>query len=83
MPPIPNAEQWRRQSELLRRRVLDEVVFRGEASNWRNASTRVEWLDTISTDKGYRVRKGCATKPCPAFDSRLLYEPTQIAGGSR
>src|ERR1700731_1971263 len=52
MPPVQSAEQWRQESEILRQRVLDEVVFRGEAKYWRNAGTRVERLGTISTDKG-------------------------------
>src|SRR5450432_4098227 len=57
MPPIGSPEQWRRESEVLRGKVLDDVVFRGEARNWRNANGRVELLDTISTGKGYRIRK--------------------------
>jgi dienelactone hydrolase len=80
MPPIQNSEQWRRQSELLRHRVLDEVVFRGEAKNWRTASTRVEWLDTISTDKGYRVRKLRYEALPGLWIPALLYEPTQVTG---
>ena len=35
MPPIQNAEQWRQESEALRRRVFDEVILRGEARNWQ------------------------------------------------
>src|SRR5438552_409871 len=56
MPPVRTAEQWKEEAERLRRKTLDEVVFRGEARKWRDAKTGVEWLDTID-GPGYRIRK--------------------------
>src|SRR6185503_11779954 len=47
MPLIQTAAQWRQEAERLRLKVLDEVVLRGEAKKWRDAKTRVEWLETI------------------------------------
>ena len=43
----------RRRAELLRQRVLNEVVLRGEARQWAEAKTRVEWLEMLSGN-GYR-----------------------------
>ncbi len=80
MPPIQNAEQWRQESEALRRRVFDEVILRGEARNWQNAATRVEWLETISSERGYRVRKLRYEAVPGLWVPALLYEPTKLTG---
>src|SRR4051812_47479594 len=56
MPQIRTAAQWKEEADRLRRKTLDEVVFRGEARKWRDIKTKVEWLDTISGN-GYRIRK--------------------------
>src|SRR5690348_4119274 len=80
LPPIQNAEQWRQASEELRRRVLDEVILRGEARNWQNAAARVEWLDTISSDHGYRVRKLRYEAVPGLWVPALLYEPANLTG---
>ncbi|MEO7652648.1 MAG: hypothetical protein ABIZ80_19485, partial [Bryobacteraceae bacterium] len=47
LQPPATAAEWQSQAANLRRRVLDEVIFRGEATTWREAKTRVEWLDTL------------------------------------
>lgn len=42
----------------LRKRVLNEIVFRGpRAAQWRTAQTKVEWLDAIQTPHGYSIQK--------------------------
>jgi len=53
MPLVSSAQQWTQARELLRQRVLNEVVLRGEARQWAEAKTRVEWLD-ILPGNGYR-----------------------------
>jgi dienelactone hydrolase len=80
MPPVQNAEQWRQVSEALRRRVLDEVILRGEARNWQNSAARVEWLETISSEHGYRVRKLRFEAVPGLWVPALLYEPTNLTG---
>src|SRR5215510_9404447 len=47
MPLVSSAQQWTRSKELLRQRILNEVVLRGEARRWAEAKTRVEWVDTL------------------------------------
>ena len=80
MPPVGTAEQWQREAGDLRRKVLDEVIFRGEAKRWRDAKTRVEWLDTIATNKGYRIRKLRFEAIPGLWIPALLYEPERVAG---
>src|SRR5438093_5155512 len=40
MPPVRNAAEWRQEAERLRRKLLSEVVLRGEAKRWHDARTR-------------------------------------------
>jgi hypothetical protein len=78
MPVFSNPAEWTRYANGIRSRVLNEVVFRGEAKKWRASRTRVEWLDTIEADgeaDGYRVRK-LRYEALPGFwIPALLYEP--------
>jgi dienelactone hydrolase len=79
MPSAQTAAQWRQQAETLRRRVLDEVILRGEARRWRDAKTRVEWLDTIPAN-GYRIRKLRYEAVPGLWIPALLYEPATVNG---
>ena len=56
MPSVASAAQWDQVAQQIRTEVLDKVVFQGDAKRWREAKTRVEWLDTLS-GPGYRVKK--------------------------
>ena len=47
MPLVSSAQQWTQARELLRQRVLNDLVLRGEARRWAEAKTRVEWLDVL------------------------------------
>src|SRR5439155_15412099 len=75
MPPITSAQQWTQDAERLRRRVIDEVILRGEARQWENFKTRVEWLDTIETDREYRLRKLRFEALPGLWVPALLYKP--------
>lgn len=79
MPPVKTAQEWRSTADRLRQRVLDEVVFRGEARKWRDAKTRVEWLETIPA-QGYRVRKLRYEALPGLWVAALLYEPEKMTG---
>src|SRR5438105_11998645 len=50
IPPLPqpaSAAAWATESEQLRRRMLEEVAFRGVPASWRSRKTPVEWGETI------------------------------------
>jgi hypothetical protein len=82
VPPIPEFEtvdQWRQFADKTRRRVLDEVVFRGEAARWRKAACKVEWLETIDGDADYRIRKVRYEALPGMWIPALLYEPKKLA----
>jgi hypothetical protein len=71
---------WQTYTAALRQRVLDEVVFRGEAAKWRNAPCRVEWQDTIDGGEGYKIKKLRLEALPGLWVPALLYEPTKFDG---
>jgi dienelactone hydrolase len=79
MPAIADRAAWDRYAADLRARILDNVVFRGEAKKWRDLPTRVEWLDAIPAN-GYRVKKFRYEVVPGMWVPGLLYEPAQLSG---
>lgn len=78
---IPSsAKEWEQIASETRRRVLDEVIFRGEARKWRDARTRVEWLDSMLGGPGYRIRKLRYEAIPGLWIPALLYEPDVLEG---
>ncbi len=80
MPSVYTAAEWEAQAGRLRRAMFERVVYRGEAASWRDAATRVEWLDTIAGGPGYRIKKLRYEAVPGLWVPALLYEPEQLAG---
>lgn len=79
VPGFRTAAEWQRYAEDLRSRMLNEVVYRGEARRWRAAPGKVEWLETLE-GPGYRVRK-LRYQVLPGLVlPALLYEPARVTG---
>ena len=77
--PIKTAADWEKETERLRQETLSKVVFRGEAARWRDAKTKVEWVDT-TPEAGYRIKK-LRYEILPDFwIPALLYEPEKLDG---
>jgi len=79
-PERKSPEAWTKYADGLRKRVLDNVVYRGEAANWRSASGRIEWFDTIEGGEGYKIKKLRFEALPGLWVPGLLYEPTTLAG---
>ena len=75
MPEVKTADQWRKLAASIRESVLSQVVFRGEAASWRDAETKVEWLETIAGGPGYRIKKLRYEALPGMWIPALLYEP--------
>ena len=81
IPPLslPDTEaEWQSQSEELRQRILDDVVFRGVPKEWKDRESEVVWGDTLRTGKGYQIRKLRYEALPGLWIPALLYEPTDI-----
>lgn len=55
MPQVESAAQWDAEAAKIRQAVLERIVYRGAAADWRDAPVKVEWLDTIEGGPGYRM----------------------------
>lgn len=75
-----SAEAWQDEAAKLRKRLLDEVVFRGVPSEWRDAKPEVVWDKTIETEHGYRIRKLRFEALPGLWIPALLYEPSKLDG---
>ena len=73
-------DAWERYAQDIRRRVLDEVIYRGEAKAWRDEPAKVEWLETIPGGAGYRIKKFRYEAVPGMWIPALLYEPETLTG---
>ncbi|HYR57519.1 MAG TPA: hypothetical protein VEO95_02770, partial [Chthoniobacteraceae bacterium] len=81
MPQVKSLAEWEQFAQQTRRDAVDKIVFRGEAARqWRDAKTKVEWLDTIDGGPGYHIKKLRYEVLPGMWTVALLYEPNQIAG---
>lgn len=80
MPRVRTAEAWKIKADSIRRDVLNKVVFRGGAKQWRDTKLNVEWGDTIEGLPGYRIRKLKFEAVPGWWIPALLYEPLELQG---
>jgi dienelactone hydrolase len=80
LPAFGSVGEWEKYADRLRGDVLARIVFRGEAAAWRDAKTKVEWMDAIAGDPGYRIRKLRYEAVPGLWIPALLYEPEKLEG---
>ena len=80
MPRVRTAEEWQAKASAIRKQVLDRVVFRGGAADWRDTPLRVEWGRTIEDLPGYRIKKLKFEAVPGWWIPALLYEPLELKG---
>ena len=83
IPPLSPPETltaWQDESDRLRRRILDEVVFRGVPNEWIEWKPEVVWGDSLETGEGYRIRKLRYEALPHLWIPALLYEPINLQG---
>ena len=78
MPAVKTRAEWEAEAARLRAEMLAKVVYCGEAARWRDAPTRVEWLDTIPGGPGYRIKKLRYEALPNLWIPALLYEPEKL-----
>ncbi len=79
-PKFADRAQWEQAAAALRRDMLEQIVFRGAASKWRDAHCGVEWLETIDGGPGYRIRKFRYEALPGMWIPGLLYLPDKFVG---
>ena len=80
MPRVSTVKEWQTQATAIRNQVLDHVVFRGGAADWRDTQLQVQWGETIEGLPGYRIKK-LKFEALPGWwIPALLYEPLELQG---
>jgi hypothetical protein len=80
MPRVSTVKEWQTQATAIRNQVLDRVVFRGGAADWRDTQLQVQWGETIEGLPGYRIKK-LKFEALPGWwIPALLYEPLEMQG---
>jgi Acetyl xylan esterase (AXE1) len=79
VPTFSSRAEWEKYSADVRRQVLDNVMFRGEAARWRTIPVKEEWLDTVQGD-GYKLKKFRYQIVPGLWLPGLLYEPAELKG---
>ena len=80
MLQVTSAEDWTKKADEYRQAVMRDVVYRGKASQWRDAPARVEWLDTIEGGPGYQIKKLRYEVLPGMWTVALLYVPDKLEG---
>ncbi len=77
---IPStAEEWEKESEELRQKILARIVYGGVPKEWyENDDPQVVWGDTIKTENGYMIRKLRYEALPGLWIPALLYMPNEI-----
>jgi len=75
MPQVTSVEEWEEYAKRLRRDLLEWVVLRGQAAEWRQVQTRTEWLGTLDGGKGYTIKRLRYEAVPGLWIPALLYEP--------
>ncbi|MEW4529548.1 acetylxylan esterase [Maioricimonas sp. JC845] len=80
LPELQSREQWQQYADQMRKDAFEKVIFRGEAARWREMLTQVEFLGTVETEHGYRIRKLRYEAVPGMWIPALLYEPDELDG---
>ncbi|MBK9169180.1 MAG: hypothetical protein IPM24_17180 [Bryobacterales bacterium] len=80
VPAFATRQEWERYANTLRKRVLDEVIYRGAAAQWRSARTKVEILDPFHNGNGYTIRQFRYEIIPGLWAAGVIYAPATLSG---
>jgi dienelactone hydrolase len=80
IPKLPARSGWEKESQDLRRHLLDDIAFHGWPADWVKAPLVVREAGEVEGGEGYRLKK-LQIEILPDFwTTAILYEPTGGAG---
>jgi hypothetical protein len=80
MPKVSTRAEWQAFANRTRKDVLDNVVFQGSASQWRDEKLVVERLETIEGGPEYVIHKLRYLAAPGMWIPALMYEPKKLTG---
>src|SRR5689334_1449633 len=57
VPEVKSAAEWKELEADLRKRVVEGLIYRGDARAWAASATRIEWAGEIPGGPGYTLKK--------------------------
>lgn len=80
LPEIDNVADWEKYISQVKKDVLNKVVYRGEATKWRDSKMKIKWLETIEGGPEYKIQKLRFEALPGLWIPALLYVPNQLSG---
>src|SRR6185503_8560475 len=80
VPEVRSASEWKALEADLRKRVVEGLIYRGEAKAWAAPATRIEWAGEIPGGPGYAIRKLRYEAVPGLWIPALLYVPEKLSG---
>jgi dienelactone hydrolase len=80
LPKPTTAKEWTIQAAAIRKRLLEDVIFRGWPKEWVDSSPKFEDLGLIPSGKGYTRRKLRYEVVPGLWSAAILYEPENLHG---
>lgn len=80
VPKFSSAEEWQKYADKIRHDVLEKVVFRGAAAQWRDARLQVVWQETLPGGPEYRLKKLRYEALPGLWIPAILYQPIKLTG---
>jgi hypothetical protein len=83
--PLPKFEtpgEWLIYGDETRKKVFENVIFRGAAAQWRDAKVRVQWQGEVEVPEGagYRIKKLRYEAIPDLWIPALMYLPEKLEG---
>jgi hypothetical protein len=75
-----SADAWQKEASRLRKKIRQQVVFRGVPKIWYANKPQIVFSDVIETDNGYKIRKLRYEALPGLWIPALLYEPDELKG---
>ncbi|QDU25528.1 hypothetical protein ETAA8_05970 [Anatilimnocola aggregata] len=79
-PELKTPEAWQKYIAGVRENVLQNVVYRGAAAEWRDYNGKIEWQDSIEGGEGYTIKKVRFEAVPGMWIPAVVYEPTKRSG---
>lgn len=80
LPKADSADGWQAQAAAIRKSVLENVVFRGEAAEWRDRPLHIQLMEVSEGGPGYQIQKLRLEVLPGMWIPAILYLPEDLQG---
>lgn len=80
LPKVGSADDWKAQAAAIRKSVLENVVYRGQAAEWRDRPLHVQLMEVSEGGPGYQIQKLRLEVLPGLWIPAILYLPENLQG---